>query len=179
MNRRRVGTSLYAGLLFTVLGLVAWASGQPFIFPSLGPSAFILAFDRTGERTRTYRVVGSHLIGAVAGFLAYSLFASGVAITTATTAFSTDGLRLAGSGVCSIVATSWGMIATDTNHAPACATTLIVSLGLLSTPLQVLTIVVSVVVLVEVHAAVIHAFRRVADDPSPLAAAAEDPETEP
>jgi hypothetical protein len=168
MNRRRVGTSLYAGFLFTVLGIVAWASGQPFVFPSLGPSAFILAFDRSGERTRTYRVVGSHVIGAVAGFIAYSLLASGVVITTTHAAFSADGLRLAASGVLSIVATSWGMIATDTNHAPACATTLIVSLGLLSTPLQVVTIVVSVVVLVEVHAAVVRAFRRVVGESSPF-----------
>ncbi|MFT4947254.1 MAG: hypothetical protein ACI8TL_001494, partial [Natronomonas sp.] len=67
--RQQVGTSLYAGTLFVVLGGVAWASGQPFVFPSLGPSAFILAFDRRSDRTTTYRIVGSHAIGGVAGFL--------------------------------------------------------------------------------------------------------------
>ncbi|MFC6903922.1 HPP family protein [Halalkalicoccus tibetensis] len=167
MVRRRLGTSLYAGFLFTVLGLVAWASGQPFVFPSLGPSAFILAFDRRGERTRTYKVVGSHLIGGVAGLLAYSLLAAGVSITSTPAAFSPEGLRLAASGVLSIVATSWGMIATDTNHAPACATTLIVSLGLLSTPVQVAIIVASVVVLVEVHAAALWLFERLVGDTHP------------
>lgn len=160
MVRRRVGTSLYAGFLFTVLGLVSWASGQPFVFPSLGPSAFILAFDRRGERTRIYRIVGGHLIGGVVGLAAYTLLASGVTITTTQAAFSPDGLRLAASGVVSIVLTSWGMIATNTNHAPACATTLIVSLGLLSTPLQVAIIVASVVVLVEVHHVVLVLFDR-------------------
>ncbi|WP_084383778.1 HPP family protein [Halalkalicoccus paucihalophilus] len=164
MVRQRVGTSLYAGFLFTVLGLVAWASGQPFVFPSLGPSAFILAFDRRGERTRTYRIVGSHLIGGVVGLTAYTVFAAGISITATHAAFSPDGLRLAGSGVLSIIVTSWGMIATDTNHAPACATTLIVSLGLLSTPLQVAIIVISVVILVEVHAIVLHFFERVTSD---------------
>lgn len=168
MMRRRVGTSLYAGFLFTVLGLIAWLSGQPFIFPSLGPSAFLLAFDRQGDRTRTYRVVGSHLIGAVAGFLAYLLFAAGVTLTPPPEAFSPDGLRLAASGVLSVVVTSWGMIATDTVHAPACATTPIVSLGLLSTPLAVLTIVGSVVILVEVHAGVVWAFQRIIGDDHPL-----------
>nr|WP_246048999.1 hypothetical protein [Natronomonas salsuginis] len=64
MVRRRLGTSLYAGVLFTALGLLPWASGRPFIFPSLGPSAFTLTFDRA----RTYRVVGSHAIDTVAGF---------------------------------------------------------------------------------------------------------------
>ncbi|WP_159665711.1 HPP family protein [Halobaculum saliterrae] len=147
-------------MLFLVLGLVAWASGQPFVFPSLGPSAFVLAFERRGERTRIYRIVGSHVIGGVAGLLAYTLLADGVAITATPGAFSPDGLRLAASGVLSIVATSWAMVATDTNHAPACATTLIVSLGLLSTPLQVGVIVASVVILVEVHRAVVYAYRR-------------------
>lgn len=160
MNRRRIGTSLYAGVLFTVLGVIAWVSGQPFIFPSLGPSAFILAFERRGERTRTYRIVGSHLIGGVAGLLAWSLLASGISITATPPAMSPEGFRLAASATVSIVLTSWAMIATDTIHAPACATTLIVSLGLLSTPIQVGIIVVSVIILVEFHAGVLMVFKQ-------------------
>jgi hypothetical protein len=74
-----------------------------------------------------------------------------VALTTTPAALSSGGVHLVGSGVCSIVLTTWGMLATDTAHAPACATTLIVSLGLLSTPTEVAIIVVSVVVLVAVH----------------------------
>jgi hypothetical protein len=57
--------------------------------------------------------------------------------------------------VLSVVATSWGMVAADAVHPPACATTLIVSLGLLSTPLEVAIIVASVVVLVAVHGGVL------------------------
>ncbi|WP_251342967.1 HPP family protein [Haloplanus halophilus] len=166
-SRRRLGTSLYAGVLFTVLGAVTWASGQPFVFPSLGPSAFVLAFERRGERTRTYRVVGSHLIGGVAGLLSYTLFGAGVTLTTTPAALSPGALHLVGSGVLSIVLTAWGMIATDTTHAPACATTLIVSLGLLSTPRQVAIIVASVVVLVEVHGVAIRAFERLVGDTHP------------
>lgn len=165
--RRRVGTSLYAGLLFTVLGAIAWVSGQPFIFPSLGPSAFIIAFERRSERTRTYRIVGSHLIGGIAGLIVWSLLASGISITTTPPAFSVEGLRLVTSATLSIMATSWAMIATDTVHAPACATTLIVSLGLLSTPIQVAIIVVSVIVLVEFHAAVLFVFKRLVGDSHP------------
>lgn len=159
MDRRRIGTSLYAGFLFTVLGVIAWGSGQPFIFPSLGPSAFILAFDRRSQRTQTYRIVGSHLIGGVAGLAAYTMLAAGISITTAPPALSPTGLQLAASGILSIVLTSWGMIATDTNHAPACATTLIVSLGLLSTAAQVAIIVVSVIILVETHSLVLLTFK--------------------
>lgn len=167
MNRRRIGTSVYAGFLFLVLGLIAWVSGQPFIFPSLGPSAFILAFERRGKRTQMYQIVGSHLIGGFAGLLAYFLLASGVTLTASPTGFSPDGLRLAVSGFISIILTSWGMIATDANHAPACATTLIVSLGLLSSPLQVAIIAVSVVILVGVHWTVLSLFKKAVGETHP------------
>ena len=167
MDRRHIGTSLYSGLLFAVLGVIAWVSGQPFVFPSLGPSAFILAFEWWGKRTLAYRVVGSHLIGGVAGFLAHSLLASGVSLTPPADPLSAAGLALALSGVVSVVLTSWGMIATGTVHAPACATTLIVSLGLLSTPLQVAIIVASVMVLVGFHACVVRVLRRVGSGPRP------------
>jgi hypothetical protein len=150
--------------LFTVLGLIAWVSGQPFVFPSLGPSAFILAFERQGERTDTYRIVGSHLIGGIVGLAAYTLIAGDLSLTTTPPALSTDGLRLTLSAVVSMILTSWGMIATDWIHAPACATTLIVSLGLLSTPLQVATIMVSIVILVEFHAGIIMLFSRLITD---------------
>lgn len=155
MVRKRLGTSLYASFLFTVLGLLAWVSGQPFVFPSLGPSAYILAFDRRGERTRTYRVVGGHFIGLVAGWIAYTAFAAGISFTSTPAPLSLPGLYLTASGVTSIALTTWAMIATDTKHPPACATTLIVSLGLLTTPFELAAIMVSVVVLVEVHQVVL------------------------
>ena len=60
------------------------------------------------------------------------------------------------------------MIATGTVHPPACATTLIVSLGLLSTPAEVAIIVASVTVLVAFHAVVIIAFKRLVGDSHPL-----------
>lgn len=166
--RRRVGTSLYAGLLFTVLGAIAWGTGQPFIFPSLGPSAFILAFERRGDRPGTYRVVGSHVIGGVVGLLAWSLLATGVQITESPGAGSLAGLRLAASATLSIILTSWAMIATGTIHPPACATTLIVSLGLLSTPVQVAIIAVSVAILVGFHKATIFTYRWVVGEEHPL-----------
>lgn len=165
MRRHEVGTSLYAGVLFVVLGGLAWASGQPFVFPSLGPSAFVLAFERDGDWNRSSRVVASHLIGGVAGLAAYTLLASGVSLTAEPAAFSSGGLHLVASATLSLVATSWGMIATDTIHAPACATTLIVSLGLLSTPSEVAVIVASVVVLVAFHQAVLATVHRIVGTP--------------
>ena len=81
---------------------------------------------------------------------------------------STAGLRLAGSVTLSVVLTSWGMIATDTVHPPACATTLVVSLGLLSTSRRVGIIVVSVVALVAVHHGTRRLLERVTGEAWPL-----------
>ena len=160
--RRRLGAGVYAGLLVAVLGVLAWATGRPFVFPSLGPSAFVLAFERRDERERAVRVVGGHLVGALAGFAAWTLLADGTAVTATLAAFSPAGVRLAASAVVSVTATGVGMTATGTVHPPACATTLIVSLGLLSTPVAVGIIVASVCVLVAVHAAVALALGRAA-----------------
>lgn len=168
VHRRRIATSLYAGLLILLLGVIAWVSGQPFIFPSLGPSAFILAFEREQQRRRSVRIVLSHALGAVAGVLAYTLLAGDITITASIAPFSAAGFRLAASATLSIAATSWAMIATDAVHPPACATTLIVSLGLLSTPLQVVIIVLSVLVLVAFHAAVVVGYRRLVGEALPL-----------
>jgi hypothetical protein len=166
--RRRLGTSLYAGLLFAVLGAVAWATGQPFVFPSLGPSAFVLAFDRRSERERAVRVVGGHLLGGLAGLAAWTAIADGAALIATPPAFSPEGFRLTASAVASLVATSWAMIATGWIHPPACATTLIVSLGLLSTPTEVAIVVASVTVLVAFHAGIILLFKRLVGDAHPL-----------
>lgn len=147
-------TGLYAGLLFTVLGALAWGSGQPLVFPSLGPTAFVLAFERRADRLGGGRIVLSHLLGGLAGLAAWVALAPGVAVTATPAPFAPAGLRLAASATLSVVATSWAMLGADAVHPPACATTLIVSLGLLSTPLRVATIVGSVTVLVGFHAGV-------------------------
>ncbi|WP_332897705.1 HPP family protein [Haladaptatus sp. CMSO5] len=146
---RTVQTSLYAGVLFSVLAALAWASGNPFIFPSLGPSAFMLAADDDTLSPR--RVVGGHLVGALSGLVSYMLLAGGVTITATFAPASLAGGQLVASAILSIVLTSIGMFETDTVHAPACATTLIVSLGVLSSPEEAALMVVSVAVLVATH----------------------------
>jgi hypothetical protein len=161
--RRQVVTTVYAGFLFGVLGLIAWASGQAFVFPSLGPSAFVLAFDRHADRGQLREIVLAHAIGCVGGFAAWTLVSPGAVITTTPPPFSAAGFELVSSAVLSIVSTTLGMVWLGEIHPPACATTLIVSLGLLSTPLAVTIIVVSVSLLVVVHASVVFGFGRLVD----------------
>lgn len=145
-------------LHFAFLGVLAWASGQPLLFPSLGPSAYLLA---TGERDRAegaYHVIGGHAIAAITGLVAYLLLADGlVAIDVFASGqpFSSSVGRLASSAILAMVLTTIGMLWTDTNHPAACATTLIVALGLMASVLELVVIVGAVVLLVAFHGVVV------------------------
>ena len=142
--------TLRASGLLVVLGATAWATGLPFLFPSLGPSAYALAVSPSAATSQHRRVVGGHAIGVVAGLLAYHLLAPGLVATQLPPAGSAAALRLAASAVASVALTTLGMLATDHRHAPACATTLIVALGLLSTPVDGAIVVAAILLLVGV-----------------------------
>ena len=149
-------STLYSGILLTILGVLAWVTGRTLIFPSLGPSAFLLATVRDSEVTTARRVIGGHFIGVVAGLVAYHTVAYGLGVTTARPMLATAQLRLAASGVVAVMVTSGGMLATDTVHPPACATTLIVSLGFLSSIADGAFIMLAVVVLVAIHKLILY-----------------------
>ena len=151
MEQRVVRISLEAGAYIVLLGLIAWGTGHPFIFPSLGPTAFALTLHPKENTART--VLGGHLWGVVCGLLAYHALASGLSITTIATALSEGSLWLAASGALSVMLTAVGMLTTRTVHSPACATTLIISLGLLPTVLEGGIIMMAVVILFGVHRA--------------------------
>ncbi len=59
------------------IGLMAMAAlltGAPFIFPSLGPTAFLLFYTPTLPAASPRNTLGGHLIGALAGYLALVVF---------------------------------------------------------------------------------------------------------
>ena len=85
------------------------------------------------EASNPKRVIGSHILGVIAGFLAYHLFTQGIVVTGQIPPFSAVGLRLAVSSVVAIVLTVIAMLYFGIRHPPACATTLIIALGLLPT----------------------------------------------
>jgi hypothetical protein len=129
MTRKSFYDLAHVCTLVLVPAVAAWVLGRPLIFPSLGPSAFALVLDENENRVR--RVVGGHLIGVLSGLFAYHVLAHGLSLAALWPALSADGLRIAASGVVSIALTVTLMSVARANHAPACATTLIVSLGVL------------------------------------------------
>lgn len=110
----------------------------------------MLAIGSKQHRART--VVGGHLCGVVAGLLSYGMLADGVILTELPVVESSSAARLAGSGALSVALTSVGMLQTRTVHPPACATTLIVSLGILPTVGDGAIIMGAVTILYGLHA---------------------------
>jgi CBS domain-containing membrane protein len=128
-----------------LLGCLAIVTEQPFVFPSLGPTAFLI-FSRPGVRDASPRnTILGHLIGALCGYLALVLFGltnAGPAVIVGFTAART------GAAALSLGLTAGLMIWLGVSHPPAGATTLIISLGVMAKPEQVAVLMVGVVLLV-------------------------------
>lgn len=139
---------LFAGinglLAIAVMSAVAWATGQPFIFPSLGPTAFLLFYTPTNPAASPRNTIIGHAVGAAAGYLALVMFG----LTDAPPALATEvtGGRV-GAAAVSLALTSALMVWLRAPHPPAGATTLIVSLGILREPDQLAILMLAVVFL--------------------------------
>ncbi len=141
---------LRVGLLLGAPALIAWLTGRPLIFPSLGPSAFSLVVGGKVENAAR-RVIGGHLLGIAGGLLAYHLVARGFTLAALPPAQSLALLRLSVSGVISVIVTAAGMLKLRAEHPPACATTLIVSLGIMATIEDAVCIMLAVVLMYALH----------------------------
>jgi hypothetical protein len=130
MKRKFLYDLAHICTLVLVPGVAAWIFGRPMIFPSLGPSAFVLVSNPRENRAR--RILGGHLIGVVCGLVAHHSLAKGLSLAGLTQPLSPPGLHIVASGVISMALTTTLMSVFHATHAPACATTLIVSLGVLS-----------------------------------------------
>ena len=127
-----------------IMAAAAWASASPFIFPSLGPTAFLFFYTPTMASAAPRNTVYGHLIGAISGYLSlvvFGLTAAAPALSSAVT------LPRVGAAALSLGLTSGLMVWLKVPHPPAGATTLIVSLGILRTPGQLGVLMVAVVLL--------------------------------
>lgn len=131
-------------LTMGLLGLVAMLSHTPFVFPSLGPTAFLLFFTPTSPAASPRNTVYGHAIGIACGYGALWIFGLRDAAPALATGVNLD--RVLASAL-SLAATGAGMILFKCAHPPAGATTLIVSLGIVTRPAYLLEIEVAVAVL--------------------------------
>jgi CBS-domain-containing membrane protein len=128
-----------------VLALLALVSHNPFVFPSLGPTAYLLFFSPLAEASSPRNTILGHAIGLACGYGAFVVTGAGAM------PFGVDsGIfwpRILAAAL-SLSATGAFMVLLDVSHPPAGATTLIVSLGIISQPRELFIIEVAVGLLV-------------------------------
>ena len=131
-------------LAIGVMAAAAVVTGAPFIFPSLGPTAFLLFYTPLVPAACPRNAVGGHAIGAAAGYLSLVLF--GLTDHAPALVEGVEWDRV-GAAALSLGLTSGAMVWARVPHPPAGATTLIVSLGILREPWQLVVLMVAVVLL--------------------------------
>lgn len=132
-------------IAIAVMSLVAVVTDQPFVFPSLGPTAFLLFYTPLLPAASPKNTLGGHLIGAAAGYLSLVVF--GLTDDPPALASSVTTAR-SGAAALSLGLTSGAMVWAKVPHPPAGATTLIVSLGILRDLDQIAVLLAAVVLLV-------------------------------
>ncbi|MCK9518666.1 MAG: HPP family protein [Dehalococcoidia bacterium] len=154
--------SLINGFLsIAIMAVAALVTEQPFVFPSLGPTAFLFFYTPLAPTASPRNALYGHLIGALVGF--GCLVAFGLQDEGPSTAVGVGWDRVIAAGL-SLGLTSGLMVLFNAAHPPAGATTLIISLGVLTEASEIAVLMVAVVLLT-VQAIVIN---RLAGIPYPL-----------
>ncbi|WP_199565207.1 HPP family protein [Spongiactinospora rosea] len=133
-------TCLQAGVCIAVPAVVAWVSGQPFVFPSLGPTVYLALTAFSTPAASPRNTLAGHLISASAGYLA--LTATG--LTESGPDLSHIDAHRVAAVVIALALTSAGMLLGNVSHPPGGATTLIIALGFLHTPAQLAILMAAV-----------------------------------
>jgi CBS-domain-containing membrane protein len=128
-----------------VMSTTALVTGAPFIFPSLGPTAFLHFYTPTAPAASPRNTIIGHAIGAGAGYLALVIFGLTDAGPALVEGVAWDRV---GAAALSLGLTSGLMVWLRAPHPPAGATTLIVSLGILPDPVDLAVLMLAVVALV-------------------------------
>jgi CBS domain-containing membrane protein len=127
-----------------LLAGVAMLTRTPFVFPSLGPTAFLFFFTPTLPTASPRNTIYGHGIGILCGYGA--LWLMGLEHAPSATAEGVD-LRRVVAAALSLALTGALMILLKAAHPPAGATTLIVSLGIVARPGYLLVIEIAVALL--------------------------------
>lgn len=131
-------------LTIGLLAVVALLTDSPFVFPSLGPTAYLVFFAPRAEASSPRNTILGHAIGLICGYGAFEV--TGAASLPFGVHAHVDTARLLAAAL-SLAATGAVMVLLKASHPPAGATTLIVSLGIIHEPRELAIIEVAVVLL--------------------------------
>jgi CBS-domain-containing membrane protein len=135
--------TLFAGslALMATAGALALGTKQTLLFPSLGPTAMLFFARPLPPECTVRNVVIGHWVGILTGLSLLEIF--GLRALPSAVTHGLDGRRLIAAAL-SVAITATLLRLIRCPHAPAGASTLIVSLGLLTTNKQLLMMAVSV-----------------------------------
>ncbi|MBE9182485.1 HPP family protein [Oculatella sp. LEGE 06141] len=140
-----VWTPIAAGSLMLVVGLFAQVAHQPWLFPSLGPTAFLQVEKPEQSSARFYNALMGHVHGLIAGYVAVFVLGAN-AEPSAISSGQLTTVRLWAS-VLGVALNMFTGFLLKASHPPAAATTLLVTLGSFkSTALDGATVLLGVVV---------------------------------
>lgn len=126
------------------LGFLALFTRHPLIFPSLGPTAFLLfAYPLTTNASPKNAVLG-HFIAVVCGYMSLVIFGLTNVPSAIISGLSIEFIMAA---TLSLVLTFAITIFFSVEHPPAGATTLIVSLGILHSISDLTVLMIAVIIL--------------------------------
>ena len=132
-------------LTIALLAILALFTKSPFVFPSLGPTAYLLFFSPLAETSSPRNTILGHAIGLICGYAAFSL--TGASNLPFGFHAGIYGPRVLAAAL-SLSTTGALMVLLRASHPPAGATTLIVSLGIISHPRELVIIEIAVFLLV-------------------------------
>jgi len=127
-----------------LMAALAVITHSPFVFPSLGPTAFLFFYTPTAPSASPRNTITGHAVGALAGY--FSLVVTGLTMAGPALTVGVTWSRVIAAGL-SLGLTAGLMVLLKSPHPPAGATTLIVSLGILRQPWQLVLLMVAVVLL--------------------------------
>ena len=128
-----------------ILAGLALILNTPLVFPSVGPTAFMLYFTPLAPTASPRNTLCGHAIGIGCGYA--SLWLVGLEQAPSAMLEGIYWTRVLAAAV-SLATTGALMVLLDVVHAPACATALIVALGIITTPTHLGIIELAVALLV-------------------------------
>jgi hypothetical protein len=132
-------------LLIFLVGVIGLAAHRPWIFASLGPTAYLHAENPEHKSSRFYNTVVGHMVALGSGFFALGLLNAWNAPDVMSTGHLT--MVRVGASTIAIGLTVLLVIALRASHQPAGATTLLVALGTFQTINDAAVVIVGVLLM--------------------------------
>ncbi len=145
----RIPDSIWApvmgGFLILFAGIIGLIAGQPWLFPSLGPTAYLQVETPELESAHFYNTIVGHYVGIVAGLIGITIFNLWA---TPSVLVSHELLPVwVGAAAIAIFLTIVINMFLRSSHPPAAATTLLVALGAFRTPSQISALIAGVLII--------------------------------